>query len=165
VPADAERDPIEWAQHSALVAISVARTVLDLAEAAISDRERLERLATSGRSFAESWMNDAVRLASTMATGFGFEPGQPPAPSTPVPAPPAPAAPPSTAARAPRPQQAPRSRATKKATAAKGPARRAATPQTRRATQGQKASPAAGRPRSTTRRPAAKARKQGGARP
>ena len=85
MPADAERDPIEWAQHSALVAISVARTVLDLVEAAVTDRERLERLATSGRSFAESWLGDVVRTATTMASGFGFEPTPPPA-SPPSPA-------------------------------------------------------------------------------
>ena len=36
------RDPVEWAQHTALVAISVFRTVLDLAEAAVADRERLD---------------------------------------------------------------------------------------------------------------------------
>jgi hypothetical protein len=88
---DAERDPVEWAQHSALVAISVARTVLDLVEAAVADRERLERLATSGRSFAESWLGDATRLATTVASGFGFEPDPKPAaapasgPSGPVP--------------------------------------------------------------------------------
>ncbi|HUP73500.1 MAG TPA: hypothetical protein VM282_10710 [Acidimicrobiales bacterium] len=71
---DADRDPVEWAQHSALVAISVARTVLDLVEAAVADRERVERLATSGRSFAESWLGDAARLATTVVAGFGFEP-------------------------------------------------------------------------------------------
>jgi hypothetical protein len=82
VPTDAERDPVEWAQHTALVAISVARTVLDLAEAAVADRERLERLATTGRSFAETWLGDAARLASTVASGFGFE-GDTKAPATP----------------------------------------------------------------------------------
>jgi hypothetical protein len=74
VPTDAERDPVEWAQHTALVAISVARTVLDLAEAAVTDRERLERLATTGRSFAEAWLGDAARLASTVVSGLGLEP-------------------------------------------------------------------------------------------
>ncbi|MEO8692234.1 MAG: hypothetical protein ABI658_01895 [Acidimicrobiales bacterium] len=83
--ADAERDPVEWAQHSALVAISVFRTVLDLAEAAVADRERLERLATTGRSFAESWIGDATRLASTMAAGFGFDSAAAPA-ASPAPA-------------------------------------------------------------------------------
>jgi hypothetical protein len=73
VPTDAERDPVEWAQHTALVAISVARTVLDLAEAAVTDRERLERLATTGRSFAEAWLGDAARVASTVVSGLGFE--------------------------------------------------------------------------------------------
>ena len=73
VPTDAERDPVEWAQHTALVAISVARTVLDLAEAAVTDRERLERLATTGRSFAETWLGDAARIASTVVSGLGFE--------------------------------------------------------------------------------------------
>jgi hypothetical protein len=73
VPTDAERDSVEWAQHTALVAISVARTVLDLAEAAVTDRERLERLATSGRSFAEAWFGDAARLASTVVSGLGFD--------------------------------------------------------------------------------------------
>ena len=73
MPTDAERDPVEWAQHSALVAISVARTVLDLAEAAVTDRERLERLATTGRSFAEAWLGDAARVASTVVSGLGFE--------------------------------------------------------------------------------------------
>jgi hypothetical protein len=86
VPTDAERDPVEWAQHTALVAISVFRTVLDLAEAAVADRERLERLATTGRSFAESWLGDATRIASTVASGFGFDSAAPPA-SSPVPAP------------------------------------------------------------------------------
>ena len=74
MPTDAERDPVEWAQHTALVAISVARTVLDLAEAAVTDRERLERLATTGRSFAETWLGDAARLASTVVSGLGLEP-------------------------------------------------------------------------------------------
>ena len=84
---DAERDPVEWAQHTALVAISVARTVLDLAEAAVTDRERLERLATSGRSFAETWLGDAVRVASTVASGFGFDTDvKAPAPSPAAPA-------------------------------------------------------------------------------
>jgi phosphate:Na+ symporter len=78
VATEPERDPVEWAQHSALVAISVARTVLDLLEAAVADRERIERLATTGRSAAETWLTDAVRVASTVATGFGFEPGTPP---------------------------------------------------------------------------------------
>ena len=73
MPSDAERDSVEWAQHTALVAISVARTVLDLAEAAVTDRERLERLATTGRSFAEAWLGDAARLASTVFSGLGFE--------------------------------------------------------------------------------------------
>ena len=73
MPTDAERDPVEWAQHTALVAISVARTVLDLAEAAVTDRERLERLATTGRSFAETWLGDAARVASTVGSGLGFE--------------------------------------------------------------------------------------------
>ena len=82
---EAERDPIEWAQHSALVAISVARSVLDLVEAVVTDRDRLERLAGSGRSFAESWVGDAVRLAGSMAAGFGFEPDRPP--TTPPPEP------------------------------------------------------------------------------
>ena len=90
--ADAERDPVEWAQHSALVAISIARTVLDLVEAAVADRERLERLATSGRSFAETWLGDAVRTATAMASGFGFEPAAPtpPPPTSPAPPPAAP---------------------------------------------------------------------------
>jgi hypothetical protein len=83
---DAERDPVEWAQHTALVAISVFRTVLDLAEAAVADRERLERLATTGRSFAESWLGDATRIAATVASGFGFDSPAPPA-SSPAPGP------------------------------------------------------------------------------
>jgi hypothetical protein len=83
---DAERDPVEWAQHTALVAISVFRTVLDLAEAAVADRERLERLATTGRSFAESWLGDVTRIAGTVASGFGFDSGAAPA-SSPAPAP------------------------------------------------------------------------------
>jgi hypothetical protein len=90
VATDAERDPVEWAQHSALVAISVARTVLDLVEAAVADRERVERLATSGRSFAESWLSDAARLATTVVAGFGFDPAAkpaaPPAAARPAPA-------------------------------------------------------------------------------
>jgi hypothetical protein len=71
-----------------LVAISVARTVLDLVEAAVADRERVERLATSGRSFAESWLGDAARLATTVVAGFGFEPDAKPgaAPATAQPA-------------------------------------------------------------------------------
>ena len=92
---DAERDPVEWAQHTALVAISVARTVLDMAEAAVADRQRIERLATSGRSAADTWLHDALRLASTLAAGFGFDPpGQAanPKPPAPTAAPPAPAA-------------------------------------------------------------------------
>ena len=88
MPTDAERDPVERAQHSVLVAISVARTVLDLAEAAVADRERLERLATSGRSFAETWLGDAARIATAVASGFGFEteakPSAPPAPARPA---------------------------------------------------------------------------------
>jgi len=88
VPTEPERDPVEWAQHTALVAISVARTVLDLAEAAVADRDRLERLATSGRSFAETWLGDAARVASTVVSGFGFEteakPSAPPAAPTPA---------------------------------------------------------------------------------
>src|SRR5688572_17772841 len=73
VPTDADRDSVEWAQHTALVAISVARTVLDLAEAAVTDRERLERLSTAGRSFADAWLGDAARIASTVVSGLGFE--------------------------------------------------------------------------------------------
>ena len=78
VSTEPERDPVEWAQHTALVAISVARSVLDLLEAAVADRERIERLATTGRSAAETWLTDAVKVASTVATGFGFEPAKPP---------------------------------------------------------------------------------------
>jgi hypothetical protein len=99
VPTDAERDPVEWAQHTALVAISVFRTVLDLAEAAVADRDRLERMATTGRSFAESWIGDAARIAGTVASGFGFDSASPPA-SSPAPAEPAKRA-------APRPRATP----------------------------------------------------------
>ena len=91
MPTEPERDPVEWAQHTALVAISVARTVLDLAEAAVADRERLERLATTGRSFAETFLGDAARVASTVVSGFGFEteakPATAPPPQSPAPAP------------------------------------------------------------------------------
>ena len=98
MPTEAERDPVEWAQHTALVAISVARTVLDLLETAVADRERIERLTTTGRSTAENWLADVARVASTIATGFGFEPEKPAAkPSaTPRPHPAAQAAPPPT---------------------------------------------------------------------
>ena len=103
---DAERDPVEWAQRTALVAISVARTVLDLVEAAVADRERIERLATSGRSVADTWLTDAIRLANTVAAGFGLPT------DAPVAAPPA--ARPPTAARAAAPTASTRS-ATKSA--------------------------------------------------
>ncbi|MEO5841265.1 MAG: hypothetical protein ABIQ73_22570 [Acidimicrobiales bacterium] len=143
MPTDAERDPVEWAQHTALVAISVFRTVLDLAEAAVADRERIERMATTGRSFAESWLGDAARLAGTMASGFGFDsaaqPSSPPASAAaqqPGETPPRPA----TEARGGRP------------TVAKRPAKRAAprpraTPAKKKATKARKATSAPPKPR------------------
>ena len=112
--ADAERDPVEWAQHSALVAISVARTVLDLVEAAVADRERLERLATSGRSSAESWLGDVVRMASALASGFGFEPSAPPPPPSPPTEAPSPAGPAARPAPKSRPAAQKRTAAVKK---------------------------------------------------
>jgi hypothetical protein len=76
-----ERDPIEWAQHSALVAISAARLLLDVLEGVVSDRERLERLAGAGRAAAGPWLADfahamgsIVPLGST-ASRPATEPG------------------------------------------------------------------------------------------
>ena len=138
---DDTRDPVEWAQHSALVAISVARTVLDLVEAAVADRERLERLATSGRSFAEAWLGDATRLATTVVTGFGYEPGAKPA-ATDAPA----HATPVAEERPPAPRAAPRPRARKvterpaKTAAPRSRAKRATT--TKKVVRGQKATAA-----------------------
>ena len=116
---DADRDPVEWAQHSALVAISVARTVLDLVEAAVADRERLERLATSGRSFAEAWVGDATRLAASVVSGFGFEPDAKPA------AAPAPAR--SSPAEEERPPAKPAAARPRSRTVTKSPAKKATT--------------------------------------
>jgi hypothetical protein len=140
MPADAARDPVEWAQHTALVAISVARTVLDLAEAAVADRERLERLATTGRSFAETWLGDAARVASTVVSGFGFDSDAAHTSAPPTnPAAEAPAAPPTTA----RPSGP---------TVAKRPAKRAAprprtTPTKKKASTARKATAAKPKPR------------------
>ena len=143
---DAERDPVEWAQHSALVAISVARTVLDLVEAAVADRERLERLATSGRSFAEAWAGDVARRATTVVSGFGFEPDAkpgatpasaqtgPPAEERPPPKPTPARAPAPSAAKRPAKKATPRPRA-KTAPAAKKSAvkgRKASSPRAKR---------------------------------
>jgi DNA-binding protein HU-beta len=136
MPTDAERDPVEWAQHSALVAISVARTVLDLLESAVADRERIERLATTGRSAAETWLTDVARVASTVATGFGFEPEKPPAAqpgATTAPqsaAPPAPAPTRKAASRGPAARARPaatKARSTAAKKAAKKAAKNAAT--------------------------------------
>ena len=118
--ADAERDSVEWAQHTALVAISVARTVLDLVEAAVADRERLERLATSGRSVADTWLSDVMRLASTVATGFGMQSEPPPSAAPPAAA----STPPSSAP--PAPSRAPA--ATKRPARASAAAKRSKPP-------------------------------------
>ena len=163
MPTDAERDPVEWAQHTALVAISVARTVLDLAEAAVTDRERLERLATTGRSFAEAWLGDAARVASTVVSGLGFETDAKTAaspsagPPTEQPAPPA--ASKSTAARAAgstvtkrpakRARPTPAKKATKKAT--KAGAKKATKKATKKASK--KASKARAAQKATPARP------------
>jgi len=134
VSSEPERDPVEWAQHTALVAISVARTVLDLAEAAVADRERLERLATSGRSFAETLLGDAARVASTVVSGFGFEteakPSAPPAAPTPArePAPAQPGAAPASAAKAAKPSVK-RTTARSKAKPASAASKQARAPQ------------------------------------
>ena len=61
-----ERDPIEWAQHSALVAISAARLVLDVLEGVVSDRERLERFAGAGRAGAAPWLADLAHAMGSL---------------------------------------------------------------------------------------------------
>jgi hypothetical protein len=150
VATDAERDPVEWAQHSALVAISVARTVLDLVEAAVADRERVERLATSGRSFAESWLSDAARLATTVVAGFGFEPeakpAAEPAAARPAPAGEQPPTEPAARAAAPRVTKRPATKASPRRPAkpAKASSRRPAKPAkaaTKKTAKARKASP------------------------
>ena len=74
MPADAERDPVEWAHTPRWLRSASPAPCSTSPRPAVADRERLERLATTGRSVTDSWLGDATRIASTVASGFGFEP-------------------------------------------------------------------------------------------
>jgi hypothetical protein len=59
---EAPQDPVERLQVSALMAIAAARQLLDALEGVVVDRDRLQRLADTGRHAVESAARDAGRV-------------------------------------------------------------------------------------------------------
>lgn len=105
-------DPVERAQRALLVGISTLRQLLDLAELAVADRARVERIVDRGKTATDEVFGDLSRLL--FGTARAPSP-PPPAPASATQAKKRPAAP-APAKRAQKRPATPRPRGAKRTT-------------------------------------------------
>jgi hypothetical protein len=74
-------DAVERAQRNALIAISAARTALDLLEGVVTDREGFARMLERGRAATSGVVGDILRLAGLTARHEAPPPSPPPPPA------------------------------------------------------------------------------------